>query len=104
MLAHALRPDVTVVARTAIAAPQNALLMLNAVDYLIGSEELLKIRAKVLTQRVIRPVAANEKLLWRIVAVFVVPILLAAYGITRAAMRRGEATRYRETVRRRTTT
>jgi ABC-type uncharacterized transport system involved in gliding motility auxiliary subunit len=83
-----------------IVAPQNALLLLNAVDYLVGSEELLQIRAKVLTQRVIRPVAANEKLMWRIVAVFVVPILLAAYGITRAAMRRSEAARYRETVRR----
>ncbi|MCP4570973.1 MAG: GldG family protein [bacterium] len=86
-----------------IAAPQNALLMLNAVDFLVGSEELLQIRSKILTQRVIRPVAANEKLLWRIVAVFVVPVLLAAYGITRAAMRRREAAHYRETVRRRTT-
>jgi ABC-type uncharacterized transport system involved in gliding motility auxiliary subunit len=85
-----------------IAAPQNALLMLNAVDYLVGSEELLEIRSKVLTQRVIRPVAPNEKLLWRIVVVLVVPVLIAAYGITRAAMRRGEAARYRETVRRRT--
>jgi len=87
-----------------IAAPQNALLLLNAVDYLVGSEELLQIRAKVLTQRVIQPVAANEKLMWRIVAVFVVPLLLAVYGITRATMRRREAARYRETVRRRTTT
>ncbi|MFO7607670.1 MAG: GldG family protein, partial [Candidatus Krumholzibacteriia bacterium] len=43
-----------------IAAPQNALLLLNAIDWLAGSEELLSIRAKALTQRVIRPVGDNE--------------------------------------------
>ena len=33
---------------------------------------------------------------------FLSPEVASAYGITRAAMRRGEAARYRETVRRRT--
>ncbi len=83
-----------------IAAPQNALLLLNTVDYLVGSRELLAIRSKTLTQRVIRPVNASEKIMWRIVVVFLVPLLLTAYGITRATMRRQEATRYREIVRR----
>ena len=83
-----------------ISAPQNALLLLNAVDYLAGSEELLSIRAKTLTQRVIRPVTDTEKLVWRLVVVFLVPVILTAYGLLRAGSRRREAARYRETVRR----
>ncbi|MFO7610389.1 MAG: hypothetical protein R6X35_14585, partial [Candidatus Krumholzibacteriia bacterium] len=82
-----------------IAAPQNALLLLNAIDWLAGSEELLSIRAKALTQRVIRPVGDNEKLFWRLVVVFLVPVVLTVYGLLRAASRRREAARYRESVR-----
>lgn len=82
-----------------IAAPQNALLLLNAIDWLAGSEELLSIRAKALTQRVIRPVGDNEKLFWRLVVVFLVPAILTVYGLLRAASRRREAARYRESVR-----
>ncbi len=73
--------------------------MLNAIDYLAGSQELLSIRAKTLTQRVIRPVSDSEKLFWRLVVVFLVPVLLTAYGLMRAGSRRREATRYRESVR-----
>ncbi len=83
-----------------IAAPQNALLLLNAVDYLTGNEQLLNIRAKTLTQRVIRPVGDREKLVWRLVVVFLVPLILTVFGLLRAAGRRREAARYRETVRR----
>jgi hypothetical protein len=43
-----------------LAAQQNALLLLNAVDYLAGSHELLSIRSKTLTQRAIKPVEANQ--------------------------------------------
>jgi len=82
-----------------ISAPQNALLMLNAIDYLAGSEQLLSIRAKTLTQRVIRPVSDSEKLFWRLVVVFLVPAVLTAYGLMRAGSRRREAARYRESVR-----
>ena len=87
-----------------ISAPQNALLLLNAVDYLVGSRDLLAIRSKILTRRVIRPVSANEKLVWRIAVVFLVPVLLAAYGIVRAGVRRRDAASYRQTVLRRTST
>jgi ABC-2 type transport system permease protein len=83
-----------------IAAPQNALLLLNAVDYLAGNEQLLSIRAKTLTQRVIRPVSDSEKLVWRLVVVLLVPVGLAVFGLVRAAGRRREAARYREAVRR----
>ena len=78
-----------------IAASQNALLLLNAVDYLAGSRELLSIRAKTLTQRVIRPVEANEKLMWRIFAVLLVPVALAVFGFVRAGIRRRDAAAYR---------
>ncbi len=81
-----------------IAAPQNALLLLNAVDYLAGSQDLLSIRSKTLTNRVLKPVEAGTKLFWRFVAIFLVPIILTAVGITRAAMRRKEAATYRQSI------
>jgi ABC-type uncharacterized transport system involved in gliding motility auxiliary subunit len=83
-----------------IPAPQNALLMLNAVDYLAGSQELLSIRAKTLTQRLIKPVEASEKMAWRVFVVLFVPVVLAAFGFLRAARRRAAAARYRENLRR----
>jgi ABC-2 type transport system permease protein len=79
-----------------VAAMQNGLLLLNAVDYLAGSRELLSIRSKTLTQRVIRPVDQGGKIFWRIATIFLVPVALAIYGFTRAAMRRKEAGRYRQ--------
>jgi ABC-type uncharacterized transport system involved in gliding motility auxiliary subunit len=81
-----------------IAAPQNALLLLNAVDYMAGSKELLSIRSKTLTSRILKPVEAGTKLFWRFVAVFLVPIIFTVFGITRATLRRKEATRYRQSM------
>lgn len=81
-----------------IAAPQNALLLLNAVDYMAGSRDLLSIRTKTLTNRTLKPMEAGTKLFWRFVTILLVPIILAVVGMTRAAMRRKEATRYREIV------
>ncbi|MDX2472827.1 MAG: GldG family protein [Candidatus Krumholzibacteria bacterium] len=78
-----------------LAAQQNALLLLNAVDYLAGSHELLAIRSKTLTQRVIKPVAANQKLAWRLFAVLLVPVGLAVFGFMRAGVRRRDAAAYR---------
>jgi len=85
-----------------LGAGQNALLLLNAVDFLAGSKELLDIRSKTLTQRVIKPVEANQKMVWRFVAVLLVPILIAVIGIVRVGLRRKEAARYRETITRST--
>jgi len=79
-----------------LGAGQNPLLLLNAVDFLAGSRDLLDIRSKTLTQRVIKPVDAKEKMVWRIVGVLLVPAILAVFGIMRAGMRRKEAARYRE--------
>jgi ABC-2 type transport system permease protein len=81
-----------------LGAGQNALLLLNAVDFLAGSRELLDIRSKTLTQRVLKPVEANGKRAWRFIAVLLVPIIMAVFGIMRASMRRKEAARYRESI------
>jgi len=78
-----------------LAAQQNALLLLNAVDYLAGSHELLSIRSKSLTQRVIKPVAANQKLAWRLFVVLLIPIGISVFGFMRAGMRRRDAANYR---------
>ena len=78
---------------------QNALLLLNAVDFLAGSEDLLTIRSKQLTERTIRPVQAGEKILWQVVVIALVPILFIVVGVVRSAQRRGEAARYRRELR-----
>ena len=49
-----------------VGAMQNALLLLNGVDYLAGSQALLSIRAKTMTNRVIESVDAKAKLFWRL--------------------------------------
>ena len=83
-----------------VAAAQNGLLLLNAVDYLAGSHDLLEIRSKTLTQRVIRPVEAGEKMIWRLFVVLLVPVVLTVFGVMRAGMRRKDAARYAEALRR----
>jgi ABC-2 type transport system permease protein len=80
---------------------ENALLLLNGIDYLAGSEALLSIRAKSMTARTIRPVATGEKALWRFLTIFLVPILIAAYGVVRQARRNRESARYRRELSRR---
>jgi len=81
-------------------APQNALLMLNAIDFLAGSQDLLSIRSKTLTQRVIKPVDAKTKMAWRLFVVLLIPVIIAVFGIMRAGMRRKEAAQYRAGLRR----
>ncbi|HOX25441.1 MAG TPA: GldG family protein [Candidatus Krumholzibacteria bacterium] len=78
---------------------QNALLMLNAVDYLAGSEDLLTIRSKQLTERTIRPVAAGEKVAWQVFVLALMPAVFIIVGIVRSAQRRGGAARYRRELR-----
>jgi ABC-2 type transport system permease protein len=83
-----------------VGAMQNPLLLMNAADYLAGSQELLSIRSKILTQRVIKQVDQGGKIFWRVVTIFLVPTIFAIYGFTRAAMRRKEANRYRQELKR----
>jgi ABC-2 type transport system permease protein len=74
---------------------QNALLLLNSVDFLSGSRDLLTIRSKQLTQRTIRPVAAGEKIVWQFFTIALMPIVFIAVGVFRSARRRAEAARWR---------
>jgi len=83
---------------TALQGAQNALLLLNAVDFLAGSEELLSIRSKLLTQRTIRPVSSGEKIIWQIIAVALMPIAFIILGVVRNARRREAAARYRRSL------
>jgi ABC-type uncharacterized transport system involved in gliding motility auxiliary subunit len=80
-------------------AAQNALLLLNGVDYLAGSEDLLTIRSKQLTQRTIRPVAAGEKLVWQVFVIALMPAVFVVLGIARMAARRRESRRYQRQLR-----
>lgn len=73
---------------------QNALMLMNSVDFLAGNEDLLTIRSKQLTQRTIRPVKAGEKIVWQIVVLVLVPVLFVIIGVVRKAKRRNEAARY----------
>lgn len=84
-----------------ISAADNAPLLLNVVDALAHGAELISIRSKASTDRTIRAVTHGEKLLFRVLAVGLMPVLLAVYGISRAAVRRREAQAYRESLARR---
>jgi ABC-type uncharacterized transport system involved in gliding motility auxiliary subunit len=74
----------------AIQAGQNALLLLNSVDALAHGEDLISIRSKMLTERVIRPASDREKLMLRLFAVLLVPVVLIVIGLARAANRKKE--------------
>ena len=78
---------------------QNALLLLNAVDYLAGSEDVLTIRSRQLTQRTIGDVPAGQKLLWQLVTWVTMPALFIVLGVVRAVRRTGAAARYRRELR-----
>ncbi len=84
-----------------IGAADNAPLLLNAVDALAHGSDLISIRSKASTDRTIRPVTDGEKFMFRLLAVVLVPVLLAVYGISRAAVRRREAQAYRDSLARR---
>ncbi|MBM4116855.1 hypothetical protein FJ251_03805 [bacterium] len=77
-----------------IQAGQNAMLLLNAVDALALEGDLIGIRSKLITERSIKPLAAGQKLAYRIFTVGLVPLLFAFYGILRLVMRRKETAAY----------
>ncbi len=77
----------------AVGAGHNSLFLLNAVDGLAHGEDLVAIRSKILTQRVIRPVSDGEKVVFRFLTVALIPVLLVIFGLMRANNRRKEAAR-----------
>jgi ABC-type uncharacterized transport system involved in gliding motility auxiliary subunit len=74
--------------------PGNGMLLLNAVDALTLGDDLIEIRAKVTTQRSLRPLGDNTRLLIKIVVVGLVPLAIAAFGILRQLRRRREEARF----------
>ena len=77
---------------------QNALLLLNSVDALALGGDLIGIRSKLITQRMLNPVEASQKVLYRLFVVILVPLLITIYGIARLLMRRKESASYLETL------
>ena len=67
-------------------------------DALANGSDLISIRSKALTQRTIKPVGDSQKVIWRLFVVGLMPVALALYGFWRAASRRREAARYRESL------
>ena len=74
--------------------PANGMLLLNAVDALTLGDDLIEIRAKVTTQRTLRPLSDQARLFIKIVVIALVPVLVAAFGVFRQLRRRREETRF----------
>ncbi len=74
--------------------PGNAMLMLNAVDALTLGDDLIEIRAKITTQRSLRPLSDRARLLVKIIVVGLVPALVAVFGIFRQLRRRREEAQF----------
>lgn len=74
--------------------PGNAMLLMNAIDALTLGDDLIEIRAKVTTQRVLRPLGDQARLLIKVLIVGIVPALIAGFGIFRHLRRRREEARF----------
>jgi ABC-type uncharacterized transport system involved in gliding motility auxiliary subunit len=72
----------------------NAMFLLNAVDAVTLGNDLIEIRSKAITQRVIAPVGPQKKLAVRVFATVLVPVLVAGYGVARMVRRRREEAAY----------
>lgn len=74
--------------------PGNGMLLLNSIDALTLGDDLIEIRAKVTTQRTLKPLSDQARLLIKIVVIALVPLLVAAFGVFRQLRRRREETRF----------
>jgi hypothetical protein len=66
-----------------IRSPGNALLASNVVDALTLGEELINIRSKSFTDRSIRKTSPGQKVLYRFLAMGLVPVVFIALGVVR---------------------
>ncbi|MBT7311494.1 GldG family protein, partial [bacterium] len=73
---------------SAMQAGQNALLLLNSIDSMVHGDDLISIRSKLMTQRVINPIGDTAKVLLRFFVVGLIPIVLVIFGLSRANSRR----------------
>jgi ABC-2 type transport system permease protein len=72
----------------------NAMFLMNAVDAVTLGNDLIEIRGKSITQRVIAPVSSQKKLAVRLFSTVLVPVVIAIYGILRMVRRRREEAAY----------
>ncbi len=68
----------------------NALFMLNCIDGITMGNDLIQVRAKTVTRRVIQGVSEEKKLFWRGLTTILVPVMIALFGILRSVRRRRE--------------
>jgi ABC-type uncharacterized transport system involved in gliding motility auxiliary subunit len=74
--------------------PGNAMLLMNAVDGLTLGDDLIEIRAKVTTQRVLDPLGDQARLLVKVLIIGIVPLGIAVFGVFRQVRRRREEARF----------
>lgn len=72
----------------------NGMFFLNSVDALTLGDQLINIRSKTMTERRIKEVTPGARTASKVVVTFLIPVLLAVFGILRFAWRRREAERY----------
>jgi ABC-type uncharacterized transport system involved in gliding motility auxiliary subunit len=85
-------------ANNTLGALDNRLFFQNMIDGVTLTENLIGIRTKSQAFRFIKKLSANQKLLYRFVAVALVPLILAVLGALRFALRRRRRERYEKTV------
>ncbi len=78
----------------AIGVGNNSLFLLNAIDSLTLGDELIAIRSKSQTLRLIRETTAGEKLFYRFFTTILAPLLLLVIGGTRLVIRRRRRDQY----------
>jgi len=81
-----------------LGAAGNGLLFLNSVDALTLGEDLINIRSKLSTERYIEKVSTGGMLFWRFFTIFLVPIVLIAYGVMRFIIRRKNREDYQKMI------
>ena len=72
----------------------NAIFLLNTIDTLSLEEDLASIRSKGSGMRMLHPLTAGDKLLYRFLTLGLVPVVLAALGIARSVIRRRRRAAY----------
>jgi hypothetical protein len=71
-----------------------ASLFINAVDALTLGGELIKIRGKIPISRTVKTISKMQKLWYRFMTIFLVPVAVIVLGSFRAVMRRKEKEQY----------
>jgi ABC-type uncharacterized transport system involved in gliding motility auxiliary subunit len=66
----------------------NLVFLMNAVDYLTLDEDLIAIRSKTITDRPLKEISDNQKLLVKTLAIVLVPLLFIIYGLFRMYRRK----------------